>query len=473
MPLIQPWAVPPLRGAVRSLCLGLAMGGVLAVGAPAPATLAQEAAATQEVTVELTPEAARIAALQALHSDRLDAARRLSLALLQRNPDDMTALMIMAVAGAKTGHTKLATIAGKRAYSRAESRDQKFEAALLTAAALDRAGKAQLTKFWLRRATETAPTETHRQLALRNFRSVQRKTALSYRLDLGIGPSNNVNDGSRTDVMWLMGLPYAISDALPGGVWHSGLGMDYRLSESAKSKTTMALDYRHDGVWLNATAQARQPSATSSQFARDMLRLGVTHQWRPKGDQPLSFELGTTMGQGWTAGRQSYRDTGLRARINWQPRADLLVTGDLAAATSLNLLDSRRNAQTYQLGLRLTRAAPSGGTQRMGVELAAITSAAADLHNNSLSLSMGWQPGAAPFGITTDFSLKAEVRDYSKITWVRPDVGVTAAAEATFQKLDYLGFVPQIRLEASRNKSGFAPRDRSEIKTGIGIVSKF
>ena len=120
MPLIQPWTVPPLRGAVRSLCLGLAMGGVLAVGAPAPATLAQEAAATQEVTVELTPEAARIAALQALHSDRLDAARRLSLALLQRNPDDMTALMIMAVAGAKTGHNR----GQKRLFPRRKPRSE-------------------------------------------------------------------------------------------------------------------------------------------------------------------------------------------------------------------------------------------------------------------------------------------------------------------------------------------------------------
>lgn len=187
----------------------------------------------------------------------------------------------------------------------------------------------------------------------------------------------------------------------------------------------------------------------------------------------MTFEVSSTLGQGWTAGKQSYRDAGLRGRINWQPRQDLMISGDVAAATSLNLLDHRRNAQSFQMGIRLTHADASGGTKRFGAEVGSTISQAADLHNNSLSLSMGWQPGASPFGIATDFSLKAEIRDYSKITWTKPDIGVTAAAEATFQKLDYMGFVPRVRIEASRNKSDFAPRDRNEITMGIGIVSKF
>jgi hypothetical protein len=470
--------MPIRRRRLRSAAL-FGLASVALILGPPLFAVAQEtpkagtAKAPQMVVVDLTPQEARLHALRAVQAGQMDAARRLSLALLQQDPDDMTALMVMAMAGAKTGYTKLAIIAGKRAYRQAEHKGQKFEAAYLTAAAMDKAKRPLATKLWLRRAAEVAPSDASRDLAKRSFVSVARSSPLTLNLDFGIGPSDNVNGGSLSDVMWIIGLPFAITDALPGGVWHVGVSGDYRLHESATSQTLATFALRQSGVWLSQEAKRRQPTAKASDFAQTAARIGVTHRMRPWDDRPVTLEFGLSAGQSWAAKQAASRDVALRLRAGWSLSDQTLISGEIMANTAQNLRDGRRDATSLSFGTSLVHQTAAMGRVSMGVTLGQIDSAARDLDRRSLGLSVGWRPIWHPAGTVTDLQLGAQVKDFPKMIGLDPEVEVTAGASMTFTKIDYMGFAPKLTLEASRNWSDFIPRDRRDVKLGIGIASTF
>lgn len=470
----MPIKPPRLRSA--ALC---AVACLAAVIVPPLFAVAQEAPQPNDpppqpmVVVDLTPQEARLHALRAVQAGQMDAARRLSLALLQQDPDDMTALMVMAMAGAKTGYTKLAIIAGKRAYRQAEHRGQKFEAAYLTAAAMDKAKRPLATKLWLRRATEVAPSDASRDLAKRSFLSVARNSPLSLNLDFGIGPSDNVNGGSLSDVMWIIGLPFAITDALPGGVWHVGVSGDYRLHDNATSQTLATFALRQSGVWLNQEAKRRQPTAKAADFAQTAARIGVTHRTRPWDDRPVTLEFGLSAGQTWAAAQPASRDVALQLRAGWSVSDQTMISGELTANKASNLRDGRRDASSLSFGTTMVHQTQSMGRVSMGLTLAQIDSAARDIDRRSLGLSLGWRPLWQPAGTVTDLRLKAEVKDFPKMMGLDPEVELTAGASMTFTKIDYMGFAPKVTAEARRNWSDFVPRDRRDVTVGIGIVSTF
>ena len=93
------------------------------------------AVAEAQTTVELTLDDARTLAMRALLAGEDGAATQIANGLLQANPNDRAALIIMAAAAPRQGNPVEGRKAGARAWRLSQTDTEKYEAARLTALA--------------------------------------------------------------------------------------------------------------------------------------------------------------------------------------------------------------------------------------------------------------------------------------------------------------------------------------------------
>ena len=90
-------------------------------------------------------------------SGRFAVARSLALGLLQRDPNEFAALMILTTAEIGLGNWDAAVNAGRRAFRATDLDMQRVNAARLVASAHFRAGQHTRAELWLGRALTLAP----------------------------------------------------------------------------------------------------------------------------------------------------------------------------------------------------------------------------------------------------------------------------------------------------------------------------
>lgn len=228
-----------------SLCLAAALWlGASAMAAP----------------VEIGPDAMRRLAAEALAAGEVETAQALTRALLTRDPEDATALILAAEAAVRAEDWANAARLAAAAHGRVEG-PARFRAARLAAFALTQQGRFTRAQIWLRRASPDAPDAAARAGLAADYRAVAARNPLALRLGFDVAPSSNVNGGSRSETLSLPGLPvelelsgaaralsgtavtgsagarYGIAaPALPGPAWIDleAEGRGYRLSDSAR-----------------------------------------------------------------------------------------------------------------------------------------------------------------------------------------------------------------------------------------------
>lgn len=466
--------------------------------------------ALAETSIDLPIPEARALATQAALGGEPETARRIAAALLQADPNDRAALLVLAAVEPQLGRPTQGRLAGARAYAVSVTNAEKYEAARLTALAAANEGRFTLAQWWLRRALTVAPTPADAAQTMTDARGLRNLNPWSSNVALSFAPSDNVNGGSESQVYTIDGLPSgplgpgalsADAQALSGWAGILDLSTSYRLNASPTYQTTVTARAYGRGVLLSQDAQAalnaEQSDAKASDFSTALLEFGLRHD-RAATNGTYGFEL--TVGQVWsqTEFDYSFLRLGANRRFPIGERTQL----SFAASAERRWNDSydpeqwRRNIQgswsrtgangnvlsaTLSYSNVLALAVPKVGTIEIGQETYGFIYYQANTNDNAVSTTVQVRYQLAkPVGpAQLDFSIglqEQHFRDYVFVQVVpggREDLRVFASVNAFFPDYSYAGFAPVVTLSASRTDSNVSRFDTNDLSLSFTFRSTF
>jgi hypothetical protein len=138
----------------------------------------------------------------------------------------------------------------RKAWNGSSTPSERFGASMVMAQALSTSGAKTRAQLWLRRAAQNAPNENFKDIAIRDFRYVQRTNPWSTELSFAAAPSSNVNNGSARSTTRLFDLPFEFqlsgtARALSGIQYNAGFATRYRIAESQSSQSDLLFRFDH------------------------------------------------------------------------------------------------------------------------------------------------------------------------------------------------------------------------------------
>ena len=441
-------------------------------------------AANAQNFLDIPIDQAGAVATQALVAGDTALAVRIAETVLTARPDDQTALLIVAAGAPQLGNPARGREAGARAWRLAQSPAQKYEAARLTALAANAEGKLTTASFWLRMALISAPSEAEATRTRNDARVVAQRNPLSMQLSFSVAPSSNVNGGAESEISSAPGNPDGMltEDALALAGWRATLGVaaNYRFQESNSSRSTIGLSLQATRVWLT-----EDTTIPGSAFDSEAVEVELRHE-RRLGDGLLGMTAST--------GTFSYRDFDLSSETTStesydQARLALDYRMGLAEGTALQLT-AAREALTYaseaigtvernRLGAAVTHRLASGDTLSLSYS---VTASVGDNDNytadeQSLSIGYGWAEPFGPVTVSVGGGIRwAEYPDYRllfPVTGGRQDETVFANINLGFPQAEIAGFIPGLRIDASRAESNVSRFTRDNLGVGLTVRSAF
>lgn len=440
--------------------------------------------------VRLPVAEVREAAVGAVTAGEADLARALAAQLLQRDPGDALAHMVVAMAAAGEGQTGTARGAARLAFRHGDTPVQRHAAAMLAASLAGREGRPLAERFWLRQAIGNAPGRAAAAEAGRALRFVRDQAPWSIGLRVSVTPSSNVNGGA------------ADPDQYVGGVWTGGVNSADALAMSGTVGTLQANGgyrlWRDDRTEIGLTAQvfaarvrlsedSRQAadSLTGSDLAQSQLDLGFA----------LSRRLGETQANVALSFGRNWRGSGERKNLRDLDLGFVHVAGARTFSGGLGLeatqsslprrVDSLRS--TLRGGVAWRR--PNGDQWRFSAT-AFMTAAdrastitpnnAAVVENRGGSLRVGYSR-AKPVGpVSLSMSVgvtRVEYPDFTVLNVALPDgrqdTTISGDLTLTHEEVNWMGFSPQMTLSARRTQSNVSSFTSSEVGVGFGLRSNF
>ncbi|MCT8161054.1 surface lipoprotein assembly modifier [Pseudoruegeria sp. SHC-113] len=428
-------------------------------------------------TLRVDAEDGPRAAFTLLFNGYPQAAAELSRALIQRDPGDLEAHLALSRAERVLGNFDRATEAGKAAWALAETGEERFAAALVTAQALSSDGKRTRAMLWLRRAAQEAPDEARKAQAMRDFRYVRGRNPFATKLSFTSRPSSNINNGSKSDTLIIDGLPFVISGdarALSGLEVVLGGSTAYtkRVSENRLLRFGVRFETRHYALSSDAQKQAPDQSASDFSYSEIEFTLGATQLRDPRlGITDLSLDAG----RAWYGG--SPLANFFRGTVEHRQRLGQSVTGTYSVSLTRQLrLDSSTQDSTdiFALGTwAMTQA--SGGVLGWSLGARDMHSDSAAIAHNALLAGISYQPEAEIFGTRSVIALDLERRDYDKPLFgtMREDTKTRLGVTFFLNGMEYYGFAPTLNMSYTRTKSNISLYDTEEIGVNLGLRSTF
>jgi hypothetical protein len=429
----------------------------------------------QAQTLTLSIAEARISARQALLAGDADYAAALSRALLKRDPEDFTALIILASAELALGRTKPAAKLARKAYGLTDIRQARFDAAMILSRAFTAQGKFARAQLWLRRSGQTAPNAALRDMAAQDFRRIEEIKPVSLRTRFAISPSSNVNNGSDAEVIIINGLPFVLS-----GDAQALSGIEATLGLTARRR--MALGEARSG-FVGVNLLSRQYRLSAASLAVSGGKTGADYAF---GAAELDFGLASnrggvgksgllTLGRNWYGGAaltnymrlQAGRDVALAAgaplRVGLALERQLRLDSSLRSAT----LGALSLARDFRLG---------AGQANLRYDLRNVFSASAEIAHVSQSASFSYRFARPVFGMELTLRTGISGKLY-KAAFLSPalrrDIGLSASVSFLLPKFEVMGFAPVIDINLMRNFSNVDLYDSSRQSISLGIKSTF
>lgn len=445
--------------------------------------------AAAQSTVDLSINDASNLARSALFSGDPQVALQVANAILEKQPDNRDALLIVAAAAPQLGNPEAGWRAGARAWRLSETSDKKYEAARVTALAAANGEWFTLSTIWLRLALLHTPNDTERDRTLTDARAVQRRNPWTIGLSGSVVPSNNVNSGSEEESE--TGTFSRDAKALEGVRASLNLSTQYRLNETANSRTVVGLRYQLSRVSLaddgavNTTNLAGEPTSfvRNANFATDYTELSFGHiQALEAGTVGFNLAVGS-----FAVGGDPFYDFYRIAANRQFPIAEDLSLR-LSAQREIQNYESSGITQTRRttLGTTLSYRLP-GGNQIAG-SLGHLSSESPS--NNfvfdewSLRGIYSWAEPIGPISLSVNAGLK--VADYPSytvarnvgntirsVTDERQDVTFTYGANIGFPDVEFAGFVPGLAITGSVAESNVARFERNTFSVGFTLSSSF
>lgn len=473
----------PARQILRRLS-GPTFGLVLALLAFALAAL--PLSAQPEPLVGLTLPQARLLARQALDNGDPGLAVRIGKGLLKADPKDPLAYYIIASGYAQLNDPVLARRAAGYAYRFSPPGPNRFEAAQLAARMAFDSGHYSLSQLWLRRTAIHAERDADVDRIARDYKLLRRINPWSLRLRADLRPSDNVNNGSDTSLNIIDGVPdggtiSASARALSGTIASLDVAPAYRLTAGARSATFLAARLYVERVALSESAKALAPRATGSDFASTYGELSLSHAIALGApDSGGSLRFGLALGESWYGGERSYRFARLEAERGWR----LAGGADLVLRAAVETRDKARfrsdDADILGFGLAYGRTLPNGDEIDLTIALRDARAASVNGTYDSASMRLAYAPDqrVGPARLAIGLVVGTTRYDTFIASLFRPptqrtDTSLYGDVTLVFDRFDYAGFVPTLRLRTGQKTSNFSRFESRELSLSLGIGSRF
>ncbi len=431
--------------------------------------------------VDLSLDEARALARQALQTGAFQAAREIAAALLQIDPADRAALIVLAAAEPPLGRPAQGRMAGMRAWRLSTTSLQKFEAARLTALAAAEESRFTLSQFWLRRAAAHAPDAALLAQTGRDYQLVRAQNPVAIAVQLSFSPSTNINGGAESRFNIIEGLPFVgllsgDAQALSGVVAIADLRLRYRLHQSAESLTEVGGQLIHRAVWMSSEARAIAPTSSNADFAASQSEISLSH-WRKVGQAGLGATL--SYGAKWSGELRdfTYVRPVLEATIPLNDALRLNLSGFVEQRDNVVPGRAANQIRGVSVGSTWTR----DGGALLGGQLSWLTSDSVtpNLRSDAMTAQMFYVPARRLGPATLQFSLGASLADYAEYAVIFPvpggrqDRSVFGSVDIALPDYSYAGFAPVVTLGARRVDSNVGRFDSSEVSMRIGFRSTF
>ena len=441
------------------------------------------APSTHAKPIVLSVESMRQLAYQTLQAGYAEQALTYTDALLSRDPNDTTTLIIRAQALRALGRAPEARFVAKQAWRLADTDKARFGAAMAMAQALSSMNRRTGAQLWLRRAAEYAPNDRARDIARRDFGYVKSRNPWVLQMDGTASPSSNINNGSRQSKMSLSGLPIefeipAQSQALAGFELGFGATATYRFVPTARSMTEARFAFNGQIAALSADAKAAAPLARNADYTFAAVEAGL-QQTRPLGDTGRKvLRLTGTLGHNWYGGDDLSDYLRLSMGLDHSLKNGALVSFGVTADKTARIDSPLQSSDRLAVTLGYTIAAGAGGQDRLKFELEAATTAStsAEVRSTAQSVSVDWTKARPVAGIALSGGIQIGRQNFADSRYVaggRDDLKLSANLSMTFQSIDYLGFSPVLTLQATKNRSNSALHDSENFGIALGIRSSF
>lgn len=413
-----------------------------------------------------------------LAAGRPKVALALARAIVDSDPSDPGALVLMAAALQQLDAHDRARDTAHRAYATARTDRQAFESAMLAGRADFRRDAYTRAQLWLRRAAQAAPDATAREIAERNFKRVRQVNPLTLRFRLGLRSSSNINDGSGSDEIEIFGLPFRVrgsSQALSGTELTVGAALRYRIARSKRHATFLTTEIATRSYRLSQSARRKAPEASGSDFSYQRVELGARH--RVAGAREgVAHDIAGAVGRTWYGGRRlsDYARLRLSRRMRLQPATQLRLTLSLQGQRRHD--SDARSAVTYGLQGEIAHRLQGGARLIVLGSARRTESDARDIRNTALRARAIYELAEPIFGVRLSSSISVEHRRYPVSVFAqseRRDLRAKLGISAAFEAIDYMGFTPSWNIELSRTESTAAFYDQESVDMFLGIRSSF
>jgi hypothetical protein len=455
--------------AVLAALLGLVIGTLIDAGALRAQTL--------------SPDQMRGHAVRAIDKGQPALALHITQALLDRDTDDVTALILRARAARDLGRFDIAQPAAARAWSLARTPAARFDSARVMAQILSSQGQRSRAQLWLRRAVQHAPDPSARQLAVRDYRYVSARNRWQTQLNLALAPHSNINNGSvkdQTEILNLFTRTYVLADlggaaqALSGLELSTGGTLAYRLLEDRSHRTDLMLQFDTRRYILSDEARRIAPAAKAADFALDSLNIGIDHRWRNP-SAPVEYQLGALLGVTGYGGAHHSDQARLSFGINRALRPQTRI--GLALAADVTRGPRAPHADGLRLGMSIAHGQDQGTQLAARLSLSHSRSDSESADYNDIRLDLSAAPAWDLMGATAQFGLSLRARDHDSYTLFSPDGRrdreVALSVTLNLAQAEFYGFIPTLTLEASRTRSNIGLFDLTRYGLQMGVRSAF
>lgn len=439
------------------------------------------AAAAERLTFSISE--ARGVAREAFLANNYALANTLAHGLLAADPNDPTALILLAATEPLLGRPAEGQKAGAQAWRTSSSQTLRHEAAFYTARAAvfqKRFGSAQL---WLRRAYQTSSTPAQHARVAQDFKRVRAVSPWTSRLSFSINPTNNLNGGSQSsflviDEFYPIGTLSGAAQALSGVRSSVEAELGYKISRGPNHQTALSVHGYHSFNYLSSEARTLAPGVEGSDFDYAVAEVALDHRLgKVPGPLPDSYSL--TVGQTWYGGNELGRYVRLGVGRSFA------LSDQVSARVSVQTEQHWYNSGAPDsLGLdgnfKIARRFASGNT--LGLSLG-VTDVGSDSFNQAYT---GWSAGfdfalGKPIGpVEISGSLGYRTKDFPAyligfflIPTGREDEEIRAELNLRFRELNYMGFHPVVTFSGSHTTSNISRFENQSFGVSLGIRSTF
>jgi hypothetical protein len=427
---------------------------------------------------QLSAEQTRVLAFQLLEAGNPEPASQLAKLLLQRDTDDLSALVVLARAETMLGNANAAARAWKRVFRLSPNPVEKFAMARKIAEAHFALAHLTRSQWWLRRAANLAPNAQAAQVVAREYKAVKAKNPFSAQLSFSLAPSSNINGGSSEEIFYFAGIPFILSPdalALSGYELATGANLKYRLGQSRTHLTSVGVNLSAREYALSDESKASAPMVRASDFA---LRVGEIYleQRRSIFAGLGPSDMSVLVGQSWYGGDPLWRYNRLNVAQNFPIARNSAIDFRVFVEEQTALAAGLDNSVILDTQLSFTRALANRDRLKLviGQRKNDAVVDTSDYTSRNASISYDFAKKLRGTSISLNFGLAdKDYPIYGLSVGGRQDYSVLGGVTAVFDNVSKLGFSPSLSIDAKRTTSTVSRYSSENISARFGWQSNF